>query len=362
MADRFIVIMAGGKGERFWPASRLKRPKQLLPIVGDKPMITQTIERLEGFIPFENVIILTNIEQLDGIREACPMLPSENVVAEPVGRDTAAAVGLSVMLVKLRSPNASMATLHSDAYIKDSAGFRDSLETAFQVAESQDGLVTVGISPTEPSTDYGYIHRGSEFGERNGEAFFKVEEFKEKPELETAKSYLASGDYYWNSGIFVWRLDIISAALDQFTPVLKKGLDEIEAEMKNGAALQPLLEKLYPGLEKIPVDVAIFEKAENVFTIPARFDWDDVGAWPAIARHTSGDSQDNVSKGDSIFVDSSGNISISSDDHLVAFIGVDDLIVVRSEDATLVCKKEDAQRIKELVKLLGSQKAYERLI
>ncbi len=362
MADRYIVIMAGGKGERFWPASRLRRPKQLLPIVGYKPMVTQTVERLEGFLPFENILILTNVEQLEGIRSACPMLPPENVVAEPIGRDTAAAVGLSVLLVKLRSPNASMATLHSDAYIQDSKGFRNSLETAFQVAESQDGLVTVGIGPTEPSTDYGYIHRGEEVDQANSEAFYKVQEFKEKPNLETAESYLASGEYYWNSGIFVWRLNVISDAMDRFTPVLKKGLDEIETEMRNGAELEPLLEKLYPGLEKIPVDIAIFEKADNVFTLPAGFDWDDVGAWPAIARHSSSDADGNVSKGAAIFKDSSKNISISSDDHLVAFIGVDDLIVVHSEDATLVCRQEDAQRIKDLVKQFGSDEAYSHLI
>ena len=354
MADRYVVIMAGGKGERFWPASRLKRPKHLLPIVGDKPMLTQTVERLEGFIDASKIFVITNSEQLQGVREVCPMLPADNVIAEPVGRDTAAAVGLAMLLIKARNPNASLAMLPADAFIKDSQAFQDSLDVAFQAAESAPSLVTLGIAPTEPATGYGYIQKGEPVGSFGGESVFKVVEFKEKPDLETAKGYLASGDYYWNAGMFVWSVGAISDALDKFTPVLKKGLDELESRMSGGEALPSLLEELYPSLEKISIDFAVMEKADNVLTLAATFDWDDVGAWPAIERHFPKDSAGNVVDGAGVFESSSGNIAVAPDGHLIACVGVDDLIVVHTKDATLVCKKDQAQKIKDLVEGLDA--------
>ena len=356
MADRFVVIMAGGKGERFWPASRLKRPKHLLPIVGDKPMLTQTVDRLDGFIDPSRIYVITNREQVEGVREACPMLPEGNVVAEPVGRDTAAAVGLAMLLIKKENPNASLAMLPADAFIEDHAGFQRALEVAFQAAETSRSLITIGIAPTEPATGYGYIQKGDSVGSFAGQDVFRVVEFKEKPDQATAQAYLDSGDYYWNAGMFVWSVAAISDALGRFTPVLKAGLDALENRWNAGEALAPLLEELYPDLEKISIDFAVMEKADNVQTLAASFDWDDVGAWPAIERHFPKDESGNVSDGLAVFESSSGNIAVAPDGHLLALVGVDDLIVVHTKDATLVCRKDEAQKIKDLVKRLDADK------
>jgi len=353
MSKRYVVIMAGGKGERFWPASRLKRPKHLLPIVGDKPMLTQTVDRLDGFVESENIFVITNAEQWEGVCKVCPTLPKENIVAEPVGRDTAAAVGLAMLMIKQKDPEASLAMLPADALIKDWKGFQRALDVAFSAAEEASRLVTIGIEPTEPATGYGYIQKGDSVSRHNEIDIFKVVEFKEKPDLETAQSYLESGDYFWNAGMFVWSVQAISEALGMFTPELKTGLDEIERRMDEGEERDPLLAELYPELEKISIDFAVMEKAENVVTLAATFDWDDVGAWPAIERHFPSDSSGNVADGEAVFESSSGNIAVSGEDHLIAFIGVDDLIVVHTEDATLVCKKDQAQKIKDLVKGLG---------
>lgn len=353
MAKRFVVIMAGGKGERFWPASRLKRPKHLLPIVGDKPMLTQTVDRLEGFVEAENIFVITNVEQMEGVAEVCPSLPKENIVAEPVGRDTAAAVGLAMLLIKQKDPIASLAMLPADAFIQDMVGFQKALDVAFLAAEESSRLVTIGIAPTEPATGYGYIQKGESISGHNGVEVFKVVEFKEKPLLETAKAYLESGDYYWNAGMFVWSVQAISDALAQFTPELKSGLDAIESRMNEGVDLDKLLAELYPSLEKISIDFAVMEKADNVVTLAATFDWDDVGAWPAIERHFPKDGKGNVVDGEGVFEASSGNIVVGEKGHLLALIGVDDLIVVHTKDATLVCKKDEAQKIKDLVKGLS---------
>ncbi len=362
MAKRYAVIMAGGKGERFWPASRLARPKHLLPIVGDKPMLAQTVERLGGSLPVENVIVITNIEQLEGVRAVCPMLPAENVVAEPVGRDTAAAVGLAMLLVKQRDPEASLAMLPADAFIQDADSFQTALDIAFQAAETSPSLVTIGIQPTEPATGYGYIHRGPVERVIGNRDIFGVRQFKEKPDLETAKCYLQNGEYFWNAGMFVWKVSTISEALAEFTPALKAGLDDIESGMASGQDLAELLDELYPKLEKISVDFAVMEKAKNVLTLAATFDWDDVGAWPAIERHLPADRAGNVKQGGAKFLNCSSNIVVSGDDHFVALIGVEDLIVVHVDDATLVCKKDQAQNIKQMVKSLGEEEALRKLL
>lgn len=354
MNERYVVIMAGGRGERFWPRSRLARPKHLLPIVGDKPMLTQTVDRLEGLVPPERIFVITNVEQAEAVREVCPMLPAENVVAEPVGRDTAAAVGLATILVKHRNPNASFAMLPADAVIHDGAGFRRIVAAAFEAAEAEDALVTVGIQPTYPATGYGYIEKAEVSGKAGGEAVYAVRQFREKPDLETARGYLESGDFFWNAGMFFWRVPVISDCFVRFTPALWNALRAIEAGLQKGEELRSLLEEHYPKLEKISVDYAIMEKAETVRVLQSAFDWDDVGEWPAVERHHERDEAGNVAQGSAVLHAASGNIVISDAGHTVALIGVEDLIVVHTGDATLVCPKDRAQDIKKLVKELGN--------
>ena len=359
---RYVVIMAGGKGERFWPQSRLRRPKHLLPIVGDTPMLTQTVERLGSVVPPERVLIITNTEQREAVIETCPMVPEANIIAEPVGRDTAAAVGLATVLVENRDADGCFAMLPADHVIGDDSGFRTILDAAFDAAEREDTLVTVGIQPSYPATGYGYIHRGEVQQEVDGRPVYAVRAFKEKPDRETAETYVDSGEYYWNAGMFFWRVPVISAEFEQHTPGLWKALDAIREGLQDGKPLEDLLAEHYPNLEKISVDFAIMEKAESVQVIESAFDWDDVGEWPAVERHYPKDENGNVIKGKVVIQEGSGNIVVNDGKHTTAVIGTEDLIIVQTADATLVCPKDKAQDIKKLVKTLAEDERYRHLL
>ncbi len=355
--------MAGGRGERFWPESRIARPKQLLPIVGDKAMLAQTIDRLAGLVPAEDVFVITNAEQRDAVLEVCPELDPAKVIGEPMGRDTAAAVGLATVLVRREDPEASFAMLPADAVIHDAVGLRATLESAFKVAEVEPVLATIGITASFPATGYGYIQQGAAMGEFTGRTAYQVKRFVEKPDLTTAESYLAAGDYFWNAGMFIWSVSSIVTELEKNTPTLWQALQAIDAGLADGQAIDPLLAEHYPKLEKISIDYAIIEKADNVAMIESGFDWDDVGEWPAVARHYPADADGNVVRGQAELSDASGNIVYCrDDDHLVALLGVKDLIVVKTEDATLVCHKDKAQDIKALVQQVGAKEAYKRLM
>jgi mannose-1-phosphate guanylyltransferase len=363
MSQRYVVIMAGGRGERFWPESRLARPKQLLPIVGEKAMLTQTVERLSGLVDPKDVFVITNAEQRAAVLDVCPDLDPDKVVGEPVGRDTAAAVGLATVLVRREDPNASFAMLPADAVIHDAAGLRATLETAFQAAEAQPVLSTIGITAGFPATGYGYIQQGDKLGDYAGRGVFNVKRFVEKPDLDTAKAYLESGDYYWNAGMFIWSVPSIVAELEKSTPSLWAALQAIDTGLTAGEDLDALLAEHYPHLEKISVDYAIIEKATNVVMVESGFDWDDVGEWPAVARHYAPDDAGNVVRGSAELADAKNNIVYSRDeDHLVALLGVEDLIVVKTDDATLVCHKDKAQHLKDLVKSIGAKEAYRKLM
>lgn len=349
MSNRYVVIMAGGRGERFWPQSREATPKHLLPIVGDKPMLAQTVDRVAGVVPRENIFIITTQAQLDGCREACPDVPPANIIAEPMGRDTAAATGLAMLLVKQRNPQAAFAMLPADHVIKDTAEYAKLLNVAFEAAESADVLVTLGIKPSAPETGFGYIHRAGVWRPVGGREVMKVERFVEKPNLETAECYVASGEYYWNAGMFVWRVPVVEAAFKAHAAELYAGLAQLEAAAGSGAGWTKALTDLYPTLKKVSVDYALMEKSTNVVVVPATFDWDDVGAWPALAKHFEPDAHGNVLRGHALVEKGTHNIVISTDGQLVGVIGVSDLIVVHTEGATLVCPKDRAQEIKALL-------------
>lgn len=363
MSKRFVVIMAGGRGERFWPMSRLARPKQLLPIVGEKAMLTQTVERLTGLVDPKDVFVITNAEQREAVLEVCPNLDPAKVIGEPMGRDTAAAVGLATVLVRREDPDASFAMLPADAVIHDAKGLCATLETAFQAAEAHPVLATIGITAAFPATGYGYIQQGDKLGEYADREVFNVKRFVEKPDLETAKGYLQSGDYFWNAGMFIWSVSSIVAELEKSTPTLWAALQAVSTGLESDEDLDDLLAQHYPNLEKISVDYAIIEKASNVVMVESGFDWDDVGEWPAVARHNKADASGNVVRGSAEFAEARGNIVYSQNaDHLVALLGVDDLIVVKTDDATLVCHKDKAQDLKALVKEIGAKEAYRKLM
>jgi mannose-1-phosphate guanylyltransferase len=359
MPERFVVIMAGGRGERFWPQSRLATPKHLLPIVGEAPMLTQTIDRVLGVAPKENILVITTQAQLAGVRKACPQLPGANLIAEPMGRDTAAATGLAMLLVKQRNPTAAFAMLPADHVIHDVTQYQAQLKIAFEAAEQENVLVTLGIKPTEPATGFGYIQQAG-LWKKVGECdVFKVERFVEKPNLTTAQRYLAANassghtEYFWNAGMFVWRVPVVEAAFKKCAPDLHDGLARIE-EAAARIGWDKALATGYPDLKKISVDYAIMEKSSNVVVVPTAFDWDDVGAWPAVAKHFPRDEAGNVLRGLAMVEGGSNNIVVSADGHLTAVVGASDLVVVHTPDATLVCTKEKAQEIKALLQRLGA--------
>ncbi len=350
--------MAGGRGERFWPVSRLKRPKQLLPIVGDEPMLRQTILRLGDTIESDHIFVITNSEQVESVREVCLGLPPENIIGEPVGRDTAPAVALAGLLVKRRDPDALLAILPADHVIDDFSGFQDVLEVAFEAAERDAVMVTIGIAPGYPATGYGYIQKGTIRSEAQNLPVYSVVEFREKPDEETAREYIESGDFFWNAGMFVWSVSTLEAALETHAPVLSSSIRAMEAALKDGATIDAVMEAHYPEMEKISVDYALMEKADNVVVIESAFDWDDVGEWPAVARHSPVDGSGNSVRGDAMLRDCRNTITMAHADHTIALIGVEDLIVVTTPDATLVCRRDQAQQVKQLVKELGDDRPH----
>ena len=349
MKNRYVVIMAGGRGERFWPQSRLKKPKHLLPIVGDAPMLAQTVNRLNGLVPPSQIFVITNSEQRDAVLETCPDLMPAHVIGEPQGRDTAAAVGLAALLVEKTEPGAAFCLLPADHVIADGVGFRRVLAGSFETAEKNDFLVTIGIRPDFPSTGYGYLKRGDDINTDGELPVHAVERFVEKPNLETASRYLDEGGYFWNAGMFVWRPKTILSAIYKYAPELGAGLDQLSNEWTNSESLQTAMQLAYPQLKKISIDFAVMEKAENVVMLESDFDWDDVGEWPAIARHYPADENNNVFKGNGVALKAGSNLSFADPGHTITLLGVRDLIVVQSADATLVCHKDCAQEVKAMV-------------
>ncbi|EIQ01173.1 mannose-1-phosphate guanylyltransferase [Opitutaceae bacterium TAV1] len=358
MSEPFIVIIAGGKGERFWPQSRAACPKHLLPVVGDKPLLVQTLDRVKPLAPAKNIFVITSAVQAKAVRAVCKGIPAANVVVEPVGRDTAAAVGLAAALVGARDPKGVFAVLPADHVIHDAKAYQTDLKAAFAAAAADDVMVTIGITPTEPATGFGYIQKGDAWKtftiDRRRRAVSRVKRFVEKPKQEVAGQYLASGDYLWNAGMFVWSVPVVNAAFAAHAPELDAGLAKIRAALAPArkAPLDATLKRVYPKLPRISVDYALLEKSTNVVVLPSSFDWDDVGAWPAVPKHFTPDAAGNVTRGLAVVEQGSNNLVFADEKskHLVAVLGADDLIVVHTPDATLVVPKAKAQEIKALLK------------
>lgn len=365
MSHPYIVIIAGGKGERFWPQSRAACPKHLLPVVGKKPLLAQTLDRVRPLAPAKNIFVITSAVQARAVRAVCKGIPAANVVVEPVGRDTAAAVGLAAAIVGARDPKGVFAVLPADHVIHDDKAYQADLSAAFAAASADEVMVTIGITPTEPATGFGYIQVGKPwktFGKgRALRPVSRVRRFVEKPKFAVAQKYLASGDYLWNAGMFVWSVPVVNAAFAAHAPELDAGLKKIRAALRARKPVDAVLKKIYPALPRISVDYALLEKSGNVVVLPSSFDWDDVGAWPAVPKHFTPDEFGNVSRGLAIVEQGRNNLVFSDEKgsgkkHLVAVLGADDLIVVRTPDATLVVPKAKAQEIKALLKRVESLK------
>ncbi len=331
----FAVIMAGGKGERFWPAGRISRPKQMLSLTGDKSMIEETVLRLFPLIQPDHVLVITNKKYVKQIQDVLP-IPAENVIGEPEGRDTAPCVALAAALVRRKDPGATMILLPADHMIRPTKLFQEKLLSAAEAAQSG-ALVTLGITPTYPATGYGYLHLGASV--ENG--FHKVLEFKEKPDRTTAEMFLREGHYHWNSGMFIWRADVISEAFRKYVPELGKRMDA----WAGGADFT--LD--FSECPKISIDYAVMEKADNVIAGDTHFEWSDVGSWSSLKTLLPADEDGNVCKGNVVTLDSKGSVLFSDDDTLIGVIGMQNVAVVKSGNGILVCPLSEEQKVKNLV-------------
>lgn len=348
------VIMAGGKGERFWPKSRTNLPKQFLNISGSKSMIQQTIARLELFISVRQIFVVTNDLYAELIRAQIPHLPQNNIIIEPVGRNTAPCIGLASLFVEEQYPGSTMIVLPSDHIIENEAGFLNILRTAAEFSWQSDGMVTLGISPKYPETGYGYIESSDPVQTVNGLSIYRVNRFVEKPNYQTAQMYLEAGNFYWNSGIFIWKTVTIRKAIKEYMPDLHDILETIKTLLKQGRK-----EEIKSEFLKMPdqsIDYGIMEKVKEVYVIPFDFGWDDVGSWTALDRINNRDENGNVIRGNILNIDTKRCIIESNNGKLIATLGIEDLIVVDTDDVTLICTKEKAQEVKLLLKELRMQK------
>jgi len=340
--------MAGGVGARFWPASRAARPKQMADLFGEGPMLTMTSDRLLPLAAVERQLVVTGEILRAPIADALPGLPPENILAEPVGRNTAAAVGWAALHVAERDPQAVLAVVPADQYIADIAGYQETAARAAAAARDGDAIVTLGIPPTRPETGYGYIERGAELSS----GLFDVSAFREKPDRDTALAYLADGGYLWNAGMFFMPASLALRELERFEPELLAGLRTLVGE-----APRPITE-VYPTLKSISIDYAVMERSDRVRVIPGDFGWSDVGSWEALFEHR-GDGE-SFSSGDVIELDGAGNV-LFAQDGLVATVGVSDLVVVHTSDATLVVHRDQSQRVREVVDRLKADQKKELL-
>ena len=344
----YALILAGGSGERFWPLSRRARPKQLLRLVSERTLLEETVARLEDLVPRERILILANVEQEPAVRELLKNFPKENIVAEPAKRDTAAAVALGAGWVAARDHAATMLALPADHVIADRGAFQETMKTAAAAAEETGALVTIGIKPTWACPGFGYIEQGEPVRLRGGEskiAVHHVLRFREKPNVDLAESFLRKGNFRWNAGMFVWSVPTVLSEFNRHAPELADFISQVRAP----GNFDKVLRERFGKLPRISFDYAIMEKADRVLVVEASFDWDDVGSWQAVARYFKADEQSNAANCALSAVDSSNNIVFDQDGTRVALLGVHNLIVVRTNDAVLVCHRHQAENIKNLI-------------
>jgi len=344
----YALILAGGSGERFWPLSRRARPKQLLRLVSEKTLLEETVARLDGLVPPERILILTNIEQEAAVRDLLKNFPKENIVAEPAKRDTAAAVALGAGWVAARDHAATMLTLPADHLIADRMAFQETMRTAAAAAEETGALVTIGIKPTWACPGFGYIEQGKAVQLRNRAdktAVHHVVRFREKPNVDLAESFLRKGHFRWNAGMFVWSVPTVLSEFNRHTPELADFISQVRAP----GNLDKVLRERFRDLPSISFDYAIMEKADRVLVVEASFDWDDVGSWSAVARYFKNDEHGNAANCALTALDSSNNIVFDQGGSTVALLGVHNLIVVQTRDAILVCHRHQAEKIKNLI-------------
>lgn len=351
------LIMAGGRGERFWPRSRKSLPKQFLSLTDDgKTMIQLTVERIRPLVELEDIYIATNEAYKSLVMEQLPGLPKENILCEPVGRNTAPCIGLGAVHIAKKYEDAAMIVLPSDHLIKSNEIFIDTFKEAISVAEQDENLVTIGITPNYPETGYGYIKFDTV--NQSGKANI-VDRFVEKPDIDKAKEYLASGDYLWNSGMFVWKVSTILNKFKTFMPDIYEGLVKIQAAIGTDKEEQVLVSE-FTAFRSESVDYGIMEQADSIYCLSGNFGWDDVGSWLAVQRIKKCDENNNVINGNVVSVSTSDCV-IEGHDKLIATVGLKDIIIVDTKDATLICNKANAGEIKQILGKLREQDKEEYL-
>jgi len=345
--ELFVVIMAGGIGSRFWPRSKQRKPKQLIKIFGDNTMIQDTVSRLDGLVKTENILVITNKIQKERVVEQLKDVPAENIIAEPFGKNTAACIGLASILIHKKSPNAVTIILPSDHLIKEKKDFQNSISKAAEFAYTTDSLVTIGIPPTRPETGYGYIQV---VDNEVAEGIHKVQTFAEKPNLSTAKRFLDSGDFLWNSGMFIWKSDTILNEIKRHLPDLYDGLSKIDKAIGTNK-FDKILTKVYGQLQNVSIDYGIMEKSSKVYLTRGDFSWSDVGSWEEVYQLSKKNKHGNSEFGD-VYTESTNDSYIFSPKKFTAVVGLENVIVIETTDALLICNRENTQDVKHIVDFL----------
>lgn len=345
----YALVLAGGSGERFWPLSRRALPKQLLRLVSNCSLLEATIARLNGLVPPSRILVLTNADQEKGVRETLKKFPECNIIAEPSKRDTAAAVALGVAWVAARDHTAAMAVLPADHIIMDTGAFQKILQDAVEAAQDKNALITIGIRPTSADPGFGYIEMGEPISSRPG--LHRVVRFREKPNIDLAESFIRKGNFRWNAGMFVWTVPTILTEFNRHAPEFGRFI----AMMSAPGAFEKNWKDKFSELSKTSFDYAVMEHADRVLVLEAGFDWDDVGGWQAMARYFQKDSRGNAANCELTALEASDNIVFDDSGRNIALLGVNNLIVVRTRDAVLVCHRHDAEKIKNLVAKLPEE-------
>lgn len=351
--EKIALIMAGGTGTRFWPLSTDDKPKQFLNLVSDKSMIRETIERTVKLVPFNKIFIATNIKYLEDIKKEIPEIPEENIILEPTARDTAACIGYAGLIIRKKYPKSLMAVLPSDHLIKKEVEFLENLNKAFKEAEA-DIIVTLGIKPTYPETGYGYI----EYKKSNAKKeMYSVKSFREKPNFETAEKYIEKGNFLWNSGMFIWKTDLILNEIKKYMPVHEKVLEEIEEKLSglnlSGIELSEYIKEIFCKFEKISIDFGVMERSKLVSVIPVDIGWNDVGSFKSLEEVFPKDENGNIlrenTKNTYYELDSEDNIIINKENKIIATIGLEHFVIVNTGKALLICHKDKTQEIKKIM-------------
>ncbi len=352
----FAVVLAGGSGTRLWPKSRDNTPKQFLKLGGKRTMMQGAVDRILPLIPWERVIIVTNAKYVEAVRAQLPEIPAENIVAEPDKRDTALAMALGSMIARSRDPEAVAVNIASDHVLLNDDEYRRVVTASVELASKKEHLVTVGITPSGPNVNFGYIEVGADLLEVTGYTARKVKSFKEKPDRASAEGFLASGRYYWNANMYTWHVDTIMEAFAKYMPAALSGLQKIEKAVGT-ASFESVLADVYKKAEKVPIDIAISEKADNLVLFAGDFGWDDIGLWSTVYSLGEKDEHGTVVVSDSddtstvIQLESKNNL-VGTNDRLVALIGIEDLVVIDSKDVLLVVPRERAADVKKVVQEL----------